>query len=216
LDVAAGRQTEITQTLQRLPGAFSSARRALTRFDQSIPLYSTLADAARPALDAIDPFARTLQVTAPLTLPVFRTVLDLVGSFRDNSAALAKLLSAPLPATLRTLTQGVVGVNPVFDHWRARAPDILGWLPLLGDVAADYDANGHGALVIPALRPAVQRPIRPPSCAPGWLLRPYDRTPGQLACDPWTQYLQSFVGGGKAPQSYLSPAQQAPFPGEFG
>ena len=50
------------------------------------------------------------------------------------------------------------------------------------------------------------------SGAPGWLLRPFDRTPGQLACDPWTQYLKSFIGGGKSPRSYSTP----PWPGEFG
>jgi hypothetical protein len=48
------------------------------------------------------------------------------------------------------------------------------------------------------------------------LLRPFDRTPGQLACDPWLHYDKTFVGGGKLPQTFLTPAQQAPYPGEFG
>jgi hypothetical protein len=91
----------------------------------------------------------------------------------------------------------VVGINPVFDQLRVRAPDVLGWLPLLGDVTANYDLNGHGALVIPQLRPPVQRLVSRPSCAPGLVPRPYERTPGQLACDPWTDYAKSFVGGAR-------------------
>jgi hypothetical protein len=124
-------------------------------------------------------------------------VLDLVESFRVNSPVLTRLLAPPLPSTLHTLGRGVVGINPVFDQLRARAPDVLGWLPLLGDVTANYDLNGHGALVIPQLRPPVQRLVSPPNCAAGLVPRPYARTPGQLACDPWTDYARSFVGGAK-------------------
>jgi hypothetical protein len=92
---------------------------------------------------------------------------------------------------------------------------VLGWIPLLGDLTANYNVNGHGGLVLVYPRPAPQRPVSPGSCAAGWLLRPFDRLPGQLACEPWTNYASSFVGGGKPDSSYLTAAQQAPWPGEF-
>jgi hypothetical protein len=123
------------------------------------------------------------------------------------------LLGAPLPQTLRNLDLGLHGINPLFDQLRARGPDVLGWIPLLGDATANYNANGHGALVLAYPRPAPQRPVSAPSCASGWLLRPFDRIPGQLACDPWLNYFESFVGGGKPDAAYTP---QYAYPGEFG
>jgi hypothetical protein len=149
-------------------------------------------------------------------VPVLRAALGLVQAFRTGSPAIQRLLGPPLPQTLHGLENGLIGVNPVFDHLRARAPDALGWIPLLGDVTANYNANGHGALVLAYPRPAPQRAVASPSCGSGWLLRPFDRVPGQLACDPWTAYLKTFVGGGKPPTSYLTPSQRGPYPGEFG
>jgi hypothetical protein len=116
---------------------------------------------------------------------------------------------------VQPLDGGLTGINPVFDQLRARAPDVLGWIPLLGDTAANYNANGHGWLVLAYPRAAPQTPVRSPSCAAGWVLRPFDRLPGQLACDPWTGYYKTFVGGAKPAPSYLTAAQQQPWPGEF-
>lgn len=217
LDVAAGRQLQLTQSLQRFPSAFGATRAALRELDRSIPTFNHLIDVATPALDAIDPFARALRVTAPLTVPVFRAALGLVHVFRTGSPAIERLFGPPLPQTLQGLERGLIGVNPLFDHLRARAPDVFGWIPLLGDVTANYNANGHGGLVLAYPRPAPQRPVLTPSCQAGWLLRPFDRVPGQLACDPWTDYFKTFVGGGRPPSSYLTPSQQGrPYPGEFG
>jgi hypothetical protein len=139
----------------------------------------------------------------------------LVAAFRDHSAAIAGLLGPPLPHTLGQLNGGLSGINPVFDQLRARAPDVLGWIPLFGDASANYNLNGHGWLVLAFPRPAPQIPVRSPSCAAGWLLRPFDRVPGQLGCDPWTTYYKSFVGGGRPDTSFLTAAQQAAYPGEF-
>jgi phospholipid/cholesterol/gamma-HCH transport system substrate-binding protein len=215
LDVAAGRQSAVTTSLQRLPAAFGTTHAALAELNRSVPTFGRLIVAARPALDAIDPFSKALQTTAPLTVPVFRAALSLVQAFRRHSGAIEQLFAPPLPRTLHDLNVGLHGVDPIFDQLRARAPDVLGWIPLLGDAAADYNANGHGWLVLAYPRPAPQKPITPPDCGSGWLLRPFDRIPGQLACDPWTDYHKTFVGGAKQPTSYLTAAQQAPYPGEF-
>jgi virulence factor Mce-like protein len=213
LDVTAHRQAEVTASLQRAPAAFAATRAALSTFSSSIPVFERLISAATPALDAIDPFARALRVTAPLAVPVFRATLALVHSFRSNSPAIQSLLAPPLPRTLDDLGVGLVGFNPVLEHLRARAPDVLGWIPLLGDISANYNANGHGALVFAYPRPAPQRPITSPTCSSGWLLRPFDRVPGELACDPWVGYYKTFVAGAKPAASYVP---QTAYPGEFG
>jgi ABC-type transporter Mla subunit MlaD len=213
LQIAATRQLEVTQSLGRLPAALGATRAALTTFGASIPTFESLISAARPALDAIDPFARALDATAPVSVPVFDAALKLVDAFRTASPAIQTLLGAPLPRTLHNLDVGLHGINPLFDQLRARAPDVLGWIPLLGDETANYNANGHGGLVLAYPRPAPQRPVRTPSCVPGWLLRPFDRIPGQLACDPWLNYWGTFVGGAKPDSAYV---QQSIYPGEFG
>jgi hypothetical protein len=181
--------------------------------DRSLPVFDGLISAANPALAAIDPFARALRVTAPESVPVFDAALRLVDAFRTASPALRKLLGDPLPQTLENLSATVTGINPVLDQLRARAPEVLGWIPLLGDVTANYNANGHGGLVLAYPRPAPQRPVLTPSCESGWLERPFDRIPGQLACDPWLDYVKSFVGGGKPDSAYTL---QSAYPGEFG
>jgi phospholipid/cholesterol/gamma-HCH transport system substrate-binding protein len=213
LDIAGNRQQQVIQSLARLPAALGATRDALATFDASIPTFERLISAATPALDAIDPFARVLREAAPVSAPVFQAALKLVDAFRTASPAIRTLLGAPLPQTLRNLDLGLHGINPLFDQLRARGPDVLGWIPLLGDATANYNANGHGALVLAYPRPAPQRPVSAPSCASGWLLRPFDRIPGQLACDPWLNYFESFVGGGKPDAAYTP---QYAYPGEFG
>jgi phospholipid/cholesterol/gamma-HCH transport system substrate-binding protein len=213
LTIAATRQQQVTHSLQRLPGALGATRGALVTLDRSLPVFDGLISAANPALAAIDPFARALRVTAPESVPVFDAALRLVDAFRTASPAIQKLLGDPLPQTLENLSATVTGINPVLDQLRARAPEVLGWIPLLGDVTANYNANGHGGLVLAYPRPAPQRPVLTPSCESGWLERPFDRIPGQLACDPWLDYVKSFVGGGKPDSAYTL---QSAYPGEFG
>jgi phospholipid/cholesterol/gamma-HCH transport system substrate-binding protein len=213
LRVAATRQSDVAQSLDRLPGALGATRAALQSFDGSIPTFERLISASKPALDAVDPFARALKATAPQSVPVFDAALHLVDAFRTASPAIRSLFAAPLPDTLHNLDIGLHGINPLFDQLRARAPDVLGWIPLLGDATANYNANGHGALVLAYPRPAPQRPVKSPSCESGWLLRPFDRVPGQLTCDPWLGYFRSFVGGAKPDSAYT---QQTAYPGEFG
>lgn len=213
LQIAADRQRQLSQSLSRLPAALDATNRALETFGSSIPSFEHLTDLATPALNAIDPFARALRAVAPKSVPVLRSALSLIEAFRTGSPAIRALFAAPLPQTLHNLFVGLRGVNPLFDQLRARAPDVLGWIPLLGDATANYNANGHGALVLAYPRPAVQQPIETPSCRDGWLLRPFDRIPGQLACDPWLGYARSFVGGGRPDSAY---GPQHAYPGEFG
>jgi phospholipid/cholesterol/gamma-HCH transport system substrate-binding protein len=215
LQVTANRQTAVTQSLQRAPAAFTSLDASLRALDSSRPILTRLLSTADPALRAIDPFAHALRDIAPVSVPVFKTTLSLVSAFRQYSPAIQSLFAQPLPQTLHNLGTGLVGFNPVFDHLRARAPDVLGWIPLLGDVTSNFNASGHGWLVLAYPRPAPQRPIRSPTCASGWLLRPFDRVPGELACDPWLNYYKTFVGGGKPAASYPGKFQRQPYPGEF-
>lgn len=215
LDTAAARQRALSESLERLPASFGATRSVLSALGASVPTFSRLLDAAPSALAVTRPFAAALATAAPRSIPLFASAHRLVDAFRQASPEIGHLFGAPIPTALRNLSAGLTGLGPMLDQLRARAPDVLGWIPLLGDATADYNSGGHGAIILPYVRPAPQQPITPASCLPGWLLRPFDRVPGQLGCDAWTSYVQSFVDGGKPDSSYLTAAQQAPWPGEF-
>lgn len=216
LSVTAARQDALRQSLDRLPDAMSSTRAALDAFVADLPAFRRVLAQSGPALGALDPFARQLRVSAPLSVPALQSALALVDAVGRWSPAIGRLVGPPLPRTLGQLETAVNGFNPVFDHLRARAPDALGWVPLLGESDQNYNVNGHGMLLINTSSAPPRQPITPPNCGPGWLLRPFDRIPGQQACDPWLDYVASFIGGGRAPGSYLTPAQRQGYPGEFG
>ena len=194
LSTAATRQHAVAASLQRLPGALRATRTALQTLNSAVPTFTQAIEAAPPALNAAAPFATALKTDVPRAVPLFRSALNLVTAFRSASPAIGKLFGAPLPQTLTNFAVGLHGLNPVLDQIRARAPDVLGWTWLLGDAAADYNVNGHGVLLLPYVRPAPSWQVSPASCDPGQLARPFDRVPGALACDPWTDYAQSFVG----------------------
>ncbi|MHB8690339.1 MAG: MlaD family protein [Solirubrobacteraceae bacterium] len=197
LNAAATRQQSLAITLARFPGALKSTRTALSTLDAAVPTFTTAVNAAPAALSAADPFAIALRTDVPRAVPLFASALKLVSAFRSSGPEITRLFGVPLPNTLTNLAAGLHGLNPMLDQIRARAPDALGWLPLLGDASADYNVNGHGVLLLAYMRPAPQQAIAPSSCAAGQLARPFDRVPGALACEPWTDYFKSFVGGGK-------------------
>lgn len=209
LDVAAARRAETGQALDRLPGALDAARRTLTRAAGQVP---ALRDALRrvgAAAGPITALAVELGRTARASPQAFGEARALVRAFRQDGRTLQTVLHEAGPvvdAARPALTQ----LNPVLDQLRPRVADALGWLTLLGDASANYDAAGHGIRVMGVL-PEVSRRLTSSSadCTSGLLRRPFDRIPGTLACDPWTGYLDSFVGGGLDPRKEVTPADTA-------
>jgi ABC-type transporter Mla subunit MlaD len=216
LAVAARRQADLGAALRRMPATMEAVRAAMRRIGSSLPVFSRLLSAAGPALGALRPFAIALRVAAPDSLPTLRDGVHLLDVLRNASPALARLFGPPRPSTLRSLGATLTELNPPLDFLRATAPDALEWLPLDGEETANYSVNGHGGLVLVYPRAAPRRPVASPSCRAGWLLRPFFRIPGQAACDPWTSYASTFVGGGRSEASYLTPALTSAWPGEFG
>ena len=203
LGTAADHQRQIAESIGRLPSAAGATRIALDTLSSAIPTFTEGVDAAPAALSAAAPFAAALRTDVPRALPLFRSAQHLVDAFRTASPEIARLFGAPLPNTLASFGHGLNGLNPILDHVRAQAPDALGWLPLLGDATANYNVNGHGVLLLPYIKPPPATTIASSSCDAGQLARPFDRIPGALACDPWTGYAQSFVGGGRPEGAYV-------------
>ena len=87
--------------------------------------------------------------------------------------------------------------NPLLDWLRVRAPEGLGFFELAGDAISDYDRNGHLIRFIPRLIQAKANtdPLGPSDTGPGYLDRPFFRTPGSLEGEAWDDYASSFIGG---------------------
>ena len=58
---------------------------------------------------------------------------------------LANLAKADFPRTIKALQKG----QPVVEYLRPYAPDFTGWLTKFAEGAANYDANGHFARIMP-------------------------------------------------------------------
>ena len=63
---------------------------------------------------------------------------------------LAELTSSVFPRAIRTLDRA----QPVFEYVRSYTPDFASWLSNFGQLAANYDANGHYARVQPMFLPS--------------------------------------------------------------
>jgi phospholipid/cholesterol/gamma-HCH transport system substrate-binding protein len=63
---------------------------------------------------------------------------------------LAQLTASVFPRAIRTLDRA----QPVFEYVRGYTPDLAAWITNFGQLASNYDANGHYARVQPMFLPA--------------------------------------------------------------
>src|SRR6185312_2161976 len=84
---------------------------------------------------------------------LFSKLVHQPGSFNDATDAvqhLPQLLKVGGPALSSSITAMREG-QPVIDFLRPYSPDLVGWFRDFGQSAANYDANGHYARVMPIL-----------------------------------------------------------------
>jgi phospholipid/cholesterol/gamma-HCH transport system substrate-binding protein len=206
LDATARRQAELTRTVQLLAPGLRSPRLALEQLDRSIPNLRRLVHAAGPAVRHAVPLARDLRPALDDARPALAGARHLTAELPHELRVARKLLADAGPIVDR-LEPSVAGLNPFLDHLRATAPDSLGWLTLLGDVLSSYDVNGHGGRLMFIVTGPPNNLVGPSEDAAGLVKRPFTRTPGVLAGEPWEDYEKSFVGGGKPVRSFLTPEE---------
>jgi ABC-type transporter Mla subunit MlaD len=206
LDVAAARQTELRRSLRRAPEALAASRGLMRRVPAEVPqLRRTLREASAATTELGD-VAQSLQrasTVAPETLAAARTVM---ASARRHGPVLQDLLTTAAPA-LQVSARAVTAMGPVLDQFRARTPDSVNWLILLGAATASYNAVGHGVRLTGT---SVEPPRRLTSgCRAGLLPRPFYRDPGDLACEPWEDFAASFLSGGIDPRRSINQEKAA-------
>ncbi len=171
----AERAPQLTSLITNLNGMMGAIARENASLDQALGVFpdtlrnanSTFVD-LRSTLDDLDPLLQASAVAAedlprffrelrPLlneATPVFEDFSTLVsqpGPFNDatdatrNLPALQRIASPTFRRAITAMRKG----QPVIDFLRPYSPDLVGWFRDFGQSAANYDANGHYARVLP-------------------------------------------------------------------
>lgn len=171
----AERAPELTSLITNLNGMMGAIARENASLSQALGVFpETLRNAnttfvdLRSTLDDLDPLLQASAVAAPLlprffrqlrpllneATPVFRDFSKLIsqpGPFNDatdatrNLPALQRIASPTFRSSITAMRRG----QPVIDFLRPYSPDLVGWFRDFGQSAANYDANGHYARVLP-------------------------------------------------------------------
>jgi hypothetical protein len=139
-------------------------------------------------------------LTAPTLVRLLQEAPAGLASLEELAREAPPRLTAtrPLLRELEPLLVRLPGVlkdfGPVLDAFRARAPEGFGFLTLLNDAASNFDVNGHGLRLSTIFDYPPEGEGSPADNKEGKLPVPFDRVPGAIANDPWTDYRESFIG----------------------
>jgi phospholipid/cholesterol/gamma-HCH transport system substrate-binding protein len=211
LDAAAARQAELARTAHAIGPGLASAHRTVDRLRAVTPDLRELVAVAGPVVAELAPTARALRPALDALRPLTEEARRLAAPLREQLRALRPVIGAALPVAGR-LPDILNMLTPLLDHLRARGPEVINFFTLFGDASSSYDVNGNMIRVSSLLiqRPRHLNEIDASSDAAGLVARPYDRDPGTNEGEPWKHYWRSFIGGGKAPRSYLDDEELSP------
>lgn len=209
LAVTARRQQELGATVDGLGPGVRGARRALDELNATTPELRRLARAAGPAAQEIRAQAPTVRRLLEAAPPALTEAQNLTETAPAQMEALRPLVREATPV-VRSLPGALKQFAPALDEMRARAPDALGWLPLLGDALSNFDVNGHAARFMFVATPAPENTVKPDENKAGQLEAPFDRVPGAVGNQPWREFADSFVGDKPwvAPENAKTPAKE--------
>ena len=140
-------------------------------------------DVAQADTKDLDPFLRQFDRVVDKSVPVFkdlRIAVNKKGKNNDLTDATGKLVPLQKAADRASgpTVQAMIDSEPVFTFLRPYSPDLLNAVGKLGQITANYDANGHYVRVQPAglgifrynggarptsIRLRHQRAVRPPT-----------------------------------------------------
>jgi len=192
LRVTARNQAAVGASVASLEPSLRSARTALDGARAAVPDVRGLLDEAAPA-------ARQARTSAPVLAAALHVAPEALAAAQQLAVQAPAQLTALRPLVKQAkpvvaqLPSALKQFLPVLDQMRARAPDALGWLPMLGDALANYDENGHGARLMLITAPAPDDPVAADEQKPGLLEAPFDRVPGVLAGEPWRDFRSSML-----------------------
>ena len=144
----------LAQALGILPQTLRQANTTFVNLNSTLDDLERLVNASKPATKKLAPFLKDLRPLVKQATPTIEDLQKLIrlpGPNNDlvdllkKQPKLANLAKADFPRTIKALQKG----QPVVDYLRPYAPDFTGWLTKFAEGAANYDANGHFARIMP-------------------------------------------------------------------
>jgi phospholipid/cholesterol/gamma-HCH transport system substrate-binding protein len=149
----------LERTLELLPDTLRKANTTFVNLRSTLDDLDRLVAVSKPATRDLAPFLRELRPVVREARPTVADLSTLIRSPGENNdlidltakqPRLAELTSSVFPRAIRTLDRA----QPVFEWVRSYTPDFASWISNFGQVAANYDANGHYARVAPMFLPS--------------------------------------------------------------
>lgn len=150
----AAQNDSLSQALAVLPDTLRQGNSTLVDLRSTLDSLDPLLAASRPAAAVLPRFFSQLRPLLDESTPVFQDFSTLVhqpGPFNDATDAtqhlpeLQRIGSKAFASSIVAMRKG----QPVIDFLRPYSPDLVGWFRDFGQSAANYDANGHYARVMP-------------------------------------------------------------------
>jgi phospholipid/cholesterol/gamma-HCH transport system substrate-binding protein len=150
----ASENGSLSQALAVLPDTLRQGNSTFVDLRSTLDDLDPLLAASRPAAAVLPRFFRQFTPLLNESVPTFQNLSAIVkqpGAFNDATDAvqhLPQLQRIGSPAFRSSITAMRRG-QPVIDFLRPYSPDLVGWFRDFGQSAANYDANGHYARVMP-------------------------------------------------------------------
>ncbi|HEX5146357.1 MAG TPA: MlaD family protein, partial [Conexibacter sp.] len=150
----AQQNASLSQALGVLPDTLRQGNSTFVDLRSTLDDLDTLLQASKPSAAVLPRFFSQLRPVLNEGTPTFQSFSKLVsqpGPFNDATDAVQNLprleqIGAP---TFRSGIKAMREGQPVIDFLRPYSPDLVGWFRDFGQSAANYDANGHYARVMP-------------------------------------------------------------------
>jgi phospholipid/cholesterol/gamma-HCH transport system substrate-binding protein len=151
-DAIASQNEAFSRTLQLLPPVFRQSNTTFVNLRAALDDIDPLVETAKPATRNLAPFLRELRPVLSSAVPVFKNLRLIVRRQGPENDA-AELLAA-LPAVRERASnafphseEAVDAFLPNLEFIRAYTPDFFNGLAKVGQVTANYDADGNYARV---------------------------------------------------------------------
>ncbi len=150
----ASQNASLSQALGVLPDTLREGNSTFVDLRATLDDLDPLLQASKPAAAVLPRFFSQLRPLLNESTPTFQNLSAIVhqpGPFNDATDAtqnLPQLLnvgSKAFASSIKAMRKG----QPVIDFLRPYSPDLVGWFRDFGQSAANYDANGHYARVLP-------------------------------------------------------------------
>ena len=194
----------LSRALDLLPGTLRKSNITFVNLRAALDDIDVLVEESKTGTRDLAPFLRRLRplvADARPTIRDLRTLIRLPGANNDlleltgKLPRLQRLTSTVFPRANRTFDRS----QEFVDTLRQYTPDLAGWFTKFGQVASNYDANGHYARIQPIFG-----------------LFDYDADTGELSRKPDAQRIDGFGAGQqrRCPGAAVQPPPDgsAPFP----